>query len=75
VKNYSRTENPLTGLITTHPANLAEGIVNYRKALRYAIVCGFSAPLVVEHYGGDGLAVSAANASYLRRVLEWVLQS
>jgi sugar phosphate isomerase/epimerase len=73
VKNYSRAENPLTGFISTHPANLAEGIVNYRKALRYAVTHGFASPLIVEHYGGDGLAVSAANARYLRRVLAWIL--
>jgi len=28
-----------------------------------------SAPLCVEHYGGDGLSVSASNRDYLRRIL------
>ena len=34
-----------------------------------AIEAGYRAPFYVEHYGGDGLSVSATNREYLRRIL------
>jgi sugar phosphate isomerase/epimerase len=73
VKNYARLENPSTGTVLTHPASLVEGVLDYRKALRFALANGFSGPIVVEHYGGDGLSVSAANARYLRGLLDWMI--
>ncbi|MGV4791864.1 TIM barrel protein [Rhizobium sp. F40D2] len=69
VKNYTRTEDPISGAIVTHPASLESGVVNYRAAIRMAIAHGFRSAFLCEHYGGDGLSVSAANRDYLRRIL------
>jgi sugar phosphate isomerase/epimerase len=69
VKNYSRAENPLTGTYFTTPATLPAGLIDYRKAVRYAIASGFRGAFLAENYGGDGLSVSADNTRYLRRVI------
>jgi len=69
VKNYMRAEDPGTGAIITHPAPLESGLINYRAAVRMALAQGFSSAFLCEHYGGDGLSVSAANRDYLRRIL------
>ena len=69
VKNYTRTEDPASGVILTHPAPLESGIINYRAAIRMALAHGFESPFLCEHYGGDGLSVSASNRDYLRRIL------
>jgi sugar phosphate isomerase/epimerase len=69
VKNYFRTEDATTGLIVTAPAPLEFGLISYRVAIRIMIECGFRSPFLVEHYGGDGLSVSATNREYLRRIL------
>lgn len=69
VKNYNRTEDEMSGLIVTHPAPLEFGVINYRSAIRLALSHGFQSPFLCEHYGGDGLSVSATNRDYLRRIL------
>jgi sugar phosphate isomerase/epimerase len=69
VKNYYRDEDATTGAVTTMPAPLEFGIINYRVAIRKAIEHGFNSAFLVEHYGGDGLSVSATNRNYLRRIL------
>ena len=69
VKNYIRMEDEVTGLVATHPASLETGTINYRQAIRLALSHGFDSPFLCEHYGGDGLSVSAANRDYLRRIL------
>lgn len=69
VKNYGRAENPQTGLVVTFPMPLESGAIDYRKAVGYAVESGFNGTIVTEHYGGDGVSVSAANRQYLRRVL------
>lgn len=69
VKNYFRSEDASTGDIVTVPAPLEFGVINYRKAVRMAIEAGFNGPFCTEHYGGDGLSVSATNREYLRRIL------
>jgi sugar phosphate isomerase/epimerase len=69
VKNYFRSEDASTGNIVTAPAPLEFGVINYRRAVRMAIEAGFTGPFCVEHYGGDGLSVSATNREYLRRIL------
>ncbi|QRM57764.1 sugar phosphate isomerase/epimerase family protein [Sinorhizobium sp. BG8] len=69
VKNYTRMEDPASGVIVTHPAPLETGIINYRAAIRMALAHGYCSPFLCEHYGGDGLSVSAANRAYLRRIL------
>ena len=69
VKNYFRDENPDTGSIVTLPAPLALGFIDYRRAVHRALELGFSGVLCCEHYGGDGLGVSAINRRYLRTLL------
>ncbi|WP_327672235.1 MULTISPECIES: sugar phosphate isomerase/epimerase family protein [unclassified Streptomyces] len=69
IKNYYRDHDLATGAYFTHPAPCEGGLINYRHALAMALECGFDGPICVEHYGGDGLGVSAANRDYLRRVL------
>ena len=69
VKNYARAENPAAGTYFSVPATLPAGLIDYRKAVRYAIASGFRGAFLAENYGGDGLAVSAENARYLRRLL------
>ncbi len=70
VKNYHRDEDPRTGSVTTTPSYLEDGVVNYRAVVRVALESGFQGVICTEHYGGDGLSMSAANRDYLRsRVL------
>jgi len=69
VKNYSRDEHQATSTVTAVPAYLEVGLINYREAVEFAVGAGFQGLLVCEHYGGDGLSVSAANQQYLRRIL------
>lgn len=69
VKNYHRSEDAMTGQVMTFPAPMECGVINYRAAVRHAIAHGFHGAFCVEHYGGDGLSVSATNRDYLRRIL------
>jgi sugar phosphate isomerase/epimerase len=70
VKNYAYLEHPETGLTLTHPAALPSGVINYRKLLTLALQSGYAGPVIIEHYGGDGLAVSGDGLRYLGRVVE-----
>jgi len=72
VKSYSRDEDAATGLITTTPAPMETGSMDYRTALRMAVDAGFAGPYCVEHYGGDGLSVSARNRDYIARLLRQI---
>ncbi|MFC4243259.1 sugar phosphate isomerase/epimerase family protein [Gryllotalpicola reticulitermitis] len=69
VKNYFRDEDPAQGSYVALPAPLELGIINYRAAVKEAISAGFQGMFCTEHYGGDGLSVSATNRDYLRRIL------
>ena len=66
VKNYARDEDVAAGLFTTVPTSLELGVMNYREAVKIALRGGFQGVICVEHYGGDGLSVSASNRDYLR---------
>jgi sugar phosphate isomerase/epimerase len=68
-KNYYRTEDETTGMVVTAPAPLEFGVISYREAIKLAIGHGFNSAFLVEHYGGDGLTVSATNRDYLRKIL------
>ena len=70
VKNYLRSEDESTGE-RRHRARrpLETGVMSYRQAVKTALAAGFAGPITCEHYGGDGLSVSATNRDYLRRVL------
>jgi sugar phosphate isomerase/epimerase len=74
VKNYARAENPLTGTYFSTPTTLPAGLIDYRKAVRFAIASGFRGAFLAENYGGDGLGVSADNARYLRRLIADALE-
>ena len=69
VKNYIRIEDSAKDAYLTYPAPLALGLINYRYAIRKAIECGFRSAFLCEHYGGDGLTISAMNREYLRSIL------
>lgn len=69
VKSYYRDEDPVTGTVVSVPAPMESGSVSYRTAIATALEAGFTGPFCVEHYGGDGLSVAAANARYIRRML------
>lgn len=69
VKNYYRIDDATTGTILTSPAPMEFGVIDYRYAVRAAIAAGFRGAFCTEHYGGDGLSVSATNREYLRRIL------
>ena len=69
IKSYFRDEDLPSGTVTTVPAPMEIGSINYRQAIKRAVELGFRAPFCVEHYGGDGLSVSAMNARYIRRML------
>lgn len=66
VKNYTRDEDAATGVIATSPSYLESGLIDYRTAIGWAIDAGFQGVICTEHYGGDGLSMTAANRDYLR---------
>jgi sugar phosphate isomerase/epimerase len=66
VKNYFRDEDVARGYYVAMPAPMESGLINYREAFRTAISVGFQGIICTEHYGGDGLSVSASNQTYLR---------
>ena len=67
MKNYFRDEDAARGSYVTMPAPMESGLINYREAFKVALAAGFQGILCTEHYGGDGLSVSASNQDYLRR--------
>src|SRR5690606_29472950 len=69
VKNYSRVELPQSDLYLTTPSPMASGLIDYRKAIAFAIAHGFKGAFLCENYGGDGLSVSAENRRYIQRLL------
>lgn len=74
VKNYMRCEIPQLGAIITHPTSLELGVINYRTIIEYAVAAGFVGTIVTEHYGGDGLGISASNRDYLRGLIRLALR-
>ncbi|MFE7632025.1 sugar phosphate isomerase/epimerase family protein [Kocuria sp. NPDC057446] len=69
LKNYFRDHDPATGSYASAPAPLALGFIDYREAIGMALEAGFDGPMCVEHYGGDGLSVTAMNRDYIRGIL------
>ena len=69
VKNYSRDEDPASGVISTFPVPMDFGLINYRAAITRALELGFRGAFLCEHYGSDGLGVIARNRAYIREVL------
>lgn len=69
VKSYYRDVDEKQNLITTVPAPMETGSMNYRTAIKHAVESGFQGAFCVEHYGGDGLSISAMNARYIRKIL------
>jgi sugar phosphate isomerase/epimerase len=73
VKGYNRIEDSTTGAIMTTPAPMESSTMNYRSAIKMALEAGYSGAFCTEHYGGDGLAVSARNRDYIRSLLAFDL--
>ncbi len=69
VKNVLRLEDPGSGLVLTAPAPLPTGVIDYRAAVREVLRVRGDVAFCLENYGGDGLAVSAANRDYLLGIL------
>jgi sugar phosphate isomerase/epimerase len=67
MKNYIRDEDRARDMYVTMPAPMESGLINYREAFKVALSAGFQGILCTEHYGGDGLSVTASNQDYLRR--------
>ncbi|MEZ2389341.1 sugar phosphate isomerase/epimerase family protein [bacterium RCC_150] len=67
MKNYIRDEDVARDSYITMPAPMESGLINYREAFKLALSVGFQGILCTEHYGGDGLSVTARNQEYLRR--------
>lgn len=67
MKNYLRDEDVARDMYVAMPAPMESGLINYREAFKMALSAGFQGILCTEHYGGDGLSVSATNQDYLRR--------
>ncbi|MDQ0823405.1 sugar phosphate isomerase/epimerase [Arthrobacter sp. V4I6] len=67
VKNYIRDEDVARDTYVAMPAPMESGLINYREAFKAAIAAGFQGIICTEHYGGDGLSVTASNQDYLRR--------
>ncbi len=67
MKNYIRDEDVARDSYITMPAPMESGLINYREAFKLALSVGFQGILCTEHYGGDGLSVTASNQEYLRR--------
>lgn len=70
VKNYRRAEAYPDGPYLSWPTALADGDINYRQALRLAIAAGYTGPICIEHYGGDGLTAQQRGMQYLTALLE-----
>lgn len=67
MKNYIRDEDTARDMYVAMPAPMESGLINYREAFKVALSAGFQGILCTEHYGGDGLSVTASNQHYLRR--------
>lgn len=67
MKNYIRDEDVARDTYVTMPAPMESGLINYRVAFKEAISVGYQGIICTEHYGGDGLSVTAGNQDYLRR--------
>lgn len=67
MKNYIRDEDTARDMYVAMPAPMESGLINYREAFKLALSVGFQGILCTEHYGGDGLSVTASNQDYLRR--------
>ncbi|MEV7998212.1 sugar phosphate isomerase/epimerase family protein [Pseudarthrobacter oxydans] len=67
MKNYLRDEDASRDMYVAMPSPMESGLINYREAFKAALAAGFQGILCTEHYGGDGLSVSASNQDYLRR--------
>jgi sugar phosphate isomerase/epimerase len=67
MKNYLRDEDASGDMYVAMPSPMESGLINYREAFKVALAAGFQGILCTEHYGGDGLSVSASNQDYLRR--------
>lgn len=66
----ARSSNPTSGTYFSALSSLEAGVVDYRRALGYAVSQGYAGTILCEHYGGDSLAMASRHREYLRAVLE-----
>jgi sugar phosphate isomerase/epimerase len=69
VKNYRRAEGYPDGPFLAWPTQLADGDINYRALLAMAVDAGYTGPISIEQYGGDGLTAQCAGLRYLTDLL------
>lgn len=70
VKNYQRIyQHPEGRLVGSIATSLWEGDIDYRRCMDAARAAGYSGPVIVEHYGGDGIAVQRAGVAYLEELV------
>ncbi len=69
VKNYRRTEGYPDGPFLAWPTQLADGDLDYRLLLTMALEYGYTGPICIEQYGGDGLTAQIAGRRYLSDLL------
>lgn len=69
LKNYTRSSPSPIGPFAVAPTALGEGAIDYRLAVREALIAGYEGPFVIEHYGGDALWMQEQGRRYLERLL------
>ena len=70
-KNYRRVyEHPTGRIVGSIPTTLENGDIDYRTCIEAAHSAGYRGPIVVEHYGGDGIAAQGSGVTYLRGLIQ-----
>ena len=75
-KNYRRIHEYPTGRhVGSIATMLGEGDIDYRLCMAMAREVGYRGPVIIEHYGGDGLEAQRSGVRYLEDVLESQVQT
>ncbi len=70
VKNYRRIyEHPTGRMVGSIATTLSEGDIDYRRCMAAASAADYRGPIIVEHYGGDGIAAQRSGVAYLLELL------
>lgn len=70
VKNYRRVhQHPGGGFVGAVAATLGDGDIDYRRCLVVARTAGYDGPIIVEHYGGDGIEAQRVGIAYLKGIV------
>lgn len=71
VKNNLRLEHP-NGFVATHPCAMADGVIDYRTALKMLVEKGFNGPIIMEAYWGDRIHNLETGRKYLTSLVQQV---